>query len=616
MTKVRPEGDRPAEDKLDANAQASVLSGLIATAQTRHRQLKTRFIIAAIGAVILGVATSPGLAIAWFTALTVSQVLDNHLWKPFLDSARVQPVSQREWIILCASAVQATIVYSFFPAMLWMLWGAPGKMFAVLWLSGALLHVTMHMHHEKRTFIAAIIPHMAYFFGLPLYALIMGTEPGRFGAAALMLAALMYASHLAVAFKEYQASSAAMRRSREEAQERQSLAEQANAAKSTFLANMSHEIRTPMNGILGMASALEQSDLSAEQRDKLTIIRESGDLLMMVLNDLLDFSKIEASKVEIESAPYRLGEIARKVDSLHGLRAMEKGIDFSVRCDVDCACDAMRLGDGHRILQVMHNLVSNAVKFTESGEVRVKITTADGDKERVVIVVTDTGIGMSEEQAAKVFDPFTQADVTTTRKYGGTGLGLSIAKGLVDAMGGTISLRSAPNAGSTFKVEFPAPIVADSSAFDVAALAPVPVHQQSHRLRILVGEDNAVNQAVLNAFLAQRTHDLRFATDGLDVVSAFKNGEFDLVLMDISMPLLDGPEAMRQIRFLERERGVVSPTPIIAVSAHAMQQDVDDFLASGFDGYVTKPVRAEKLHAEIDRVMAATKVSVEESNVA
>ena len=580
MTKVRPEGDRPAEDKLDANAQASVLSGLIATAQTRHRQLKTRFIIAAIGAVILGVATSPGLAIAWFTALTVSQVLDNHLWKPFLDSARVQPVSQREWIILCASAVQATIVYSFFPAMLWMLWGAPGKMFAVLWLSGALLHVTMHMHHEKRTFIAAIIPHMAYFFGLPLYALIMGTEPGRFGAAALMLAALMYASHLAVAFKEYQASSAAMRRSREEAQERQSLAEQANAAKSTFLANMSHEIRTPMNGILGMASALEQSDLSAEQRDKLTIIRESGDLLMMVLNDLLDFSKIEASKVEVEAVPYRLSELARKVDSLHGLRAMEKGVDFSVTCV--CDGNVLRLGDGHRILQVMHNLVSNAVKFTESGEVRVKITTADGDDDRVVIVVTDTGIGMSEEQAAKVFDPFTQADVTTTRKYGGTGLGLSIAKGLVDAMGGTISLRSAPNAGSTFKVEFPAPIVADSSAFDVAALAPVPVHQQSHRLRILVGEDNAVDQGV----------------------------------MDISMPLLDGPEAMRQIRFLERERGVVSPTPIIAVSAHAMQQDVDDFLASGFDGYVTKPVRAEKLHAEIDRVMAATKVSVEESNVA
>jgi len=368
---------------------------------------------------------------------------------------------------------------------------------------------------------------------------------------------------------------------------------------------MSHEIRTPMNGILGMAAALEASGLTDAQQEKLKIVRDSGDLLMMVLNDLLDFSKIEANKVELEKAPFRLSEVACKVKSLHGLKAEEKGLKLRVDCEGDC--EAPRLGDGHRILQVLHNLVSNAIKFTDSGFVLVRIDAPVSDAGDVVIEVKDSGIGMSDEQMLRIFDPFIQADVTTTRKFGGTGLGLSITRGLVTAMGGELDVRSSLGAGSIFKVAFPAALCAPDAMDAAEAAAQAETVQRTRRgLSILAGEDNAVNRAVLKAFLDGRGHDVRFAADGLEAVAEFKRGKFDVVLMDISMPRLDGPEALRQIRFLERELGADAPTPVIAISAHAMRQQIDEYLGMGFDGYVTKPIKSEALHAEIDRVMMQT----------
>ncbi|MFC2952967.1 ATP-binding protein [Marinicaulis aureus] len=595
MTTAMPEGDRAG-----GKDPASILSGLIVTAQIRRRELKTRIIIAAIGSVLLWGAISPFLSVAWFAAIVLTQFIDAYAWRGFTNSARKRPPTKTEWLAICASSFQATLVYSLFPALLWLMWGTPGKVFAILWMSGALLHVTMHMHHEKRTFLAAITPHALYFFGLPLYALITGAEPGRAGAAAILLAAIMYVSHLVVAFRAYEASSASMRSERERAEERQALAEHANQAKSAFLANMSHEIRTPMNGILGMAAALENSKLSQAQQEKLKIVRDCGDLLMMVLNDLLDFSKIEANKIELEKAPFSLADIARKVESLHALKAHQKGVEFRVEYEGDG--EALRLGDGHRILQVLHNLVSNAIKFTESGAVLVRIKAPGGDSDTAVIEVKDSGIGMSDDQIGRIFDPFTQADATTTRKFGGTGLGLSIAKGLVTAMSGEISVRSTMGAGSIFTVSFPSPLAQAGDLTETVEPSGVAALTAQKGLNILAGEDNAVNQAVLKAFLDQRGHKTLFASDGLEAVAAFKRGKFDLVLMDISMPRLDGPEAMRQIRFLERELVSGKPTPIIAISAHAMSQQIDEFIEMGFDGYVTKPIRAEALHAEIDRV--------------
>ncbi len=601
-----PTGDQQS----GASAASLRLSGLLATAAARANQLKTRFVIAGVGAAIMWTAISHVWAIFWFVAVVLSQTADMYFWKPFRDPARRALPTREEWFAVCASSMQATFVYSFFTVLLWFFWDGQGKIFAMMWLCGALLHITMHMHHERRTFLAAVTPHLLYFFALPLYSLVTGQDPGRVGAAAIMAAGLLYAGHLVVALREYQVTSATMRAAREHALQRQATAEQANNAKSTFLANMSHEIRTPMNGILGMAATLETSGLKPEQLQQLKVISDSGDLLMTVLNDLLDFSKIEANRIEFEQAPFRPCDIARKVESLHGLKAQEKGLDFNIDCNHDS--DMLLLGDAHRIVQILHNLVNNAIKFTEAGAVTLKVGVSmqKASFRLLTIEVVDTGIGVDGEQASRIFEPFTQADTATTRKYGGTGLGLSIVKGLIDAMGGRISMESETGKGTRVLIELSL-LAAPSEQSSDAPTTTFDANDVVKGLRILAAEDNIVNQAVLRTFLEQRNHDTHFAADGLVAVDMFKRDEFDLVLMDISMPVLDGGEAMRQIRFLERESNSAKSVPMIAVSAHAMLQQVEEYLAMGFAGYLTKPLRAEDLHAEIDRVMAEKNSAVD-----
>ncbi|WP_183234050.1 ATP-binding protein [Amphiplicatus metriothermophilus] len=574
----------------------------MATARARGAVL--RLVIAAVGAAVLSLAAGVVLAGAWFSCIVLSQLLDSRAWAAFRRPERTAPPTRLELFLLYASCVQATLIYSLFPALMWFLWGEAGKLFAIIWLSGALLHVAMHMHHEPRVFFAAIAPHTAYFLGLPLHALIVDAPPGRVGGAVVLMAAALYLAHLFTAFRQYGESSRQMLAAQENAREKQIAAEEASRAKSTFLATMSHEIRTPMNGVLGMAEALEATELTSGQAEKLRIIRESGDLLLTILNDILDFSKIEANKIEIETAPFRLTDVARKVENLHSLKAREKGLDFSVICEIDG--ETPRLGDQHRIVQILHNLVVNAIKFTQIGGVAVRIAAAPGTPDRCVIEVADSGIGMTPEQAARIFEPFSQADTATSRQFGGTGLGLSIVNGLVRSMGGTISVETAPGAGSTFIVELPLPrapadALPENGRSNDYSDAAAPCERS---LRILAAEDNAVNRAVLQALLAPAGHRIEFATDGFEAIEAIRGESFDLVLMDISMPGMDGEEAMRRIREAETERGAARPTPIIAVSAHAMRQQIEHYRTIGFDGYVTKPVTSDRLLSEINRVIS------------
>jgi len=585
-------------------AHASVLSGLQITAQTRRKGLATRLIIGGVGFGILLGATGPALSSAWFICLIASQTVDDLLWAPFRDFRRTENPTPAEWRRICFASAQASSIYSLLPGLLWLLWGAPGKIVAALWLSGSLLHVVLHMHHERRTFLAGIIPHMAYFFGLPLHAVVTGAEPGRFGGAMVILAALVCFSHLVVAVKQYTAVSESMRGAHEAAKDRQAAAEAANEAKSAFLANMSHEIRTPMNGVIGMAEALAKTGLTDDQREKLGVIRDSSGLLLQLLNDVLDFSKIEANKLELEHAPFRLSEIARRVESLHGLKAMEKGVDLSVINE--CDSRQTRMGDAHRVVQILHNLISNAIKFTDKGkvEVRIKASTEEYGPDNVQISVKDTGIGMSLEQAEKIFERFTQADNTMTRKYSGTGLGLAIVKGLVEVMKGDVSINSEVGMGTEITIRLPLPI------YNGRVHGPAPAPQTrsiarplpSNDLRILAAEDNAVNRAVLQAFLAQAGFAACFVENGREAVEKIKSGTFGLVLMDVSMPVMDGMEATRLIRQYEAEMGATSPVAIIAVSAHAMHHEIQKFLESGFDGYVSKPLTSNALFAEISRV--------------
>jgi PAS domain S-box-containing protein len=378
-------------------------------------------------------------------------------------------------------------------------------------------------------------------------------------------------------------------------------AEAANRAKSDFLATMSHEIRTPLNGVLGMAQAMEQDALSPLQRDRLAVIRESGEALLAILNDVLDLSKIEAGKLDLEDAEFELERLAHGAQAAFTTLAAKKGVSFSL--DVRQAQGVYR-GDPTRVLQILYNLISNALKFTESGEVRV---TARHDGGRLVLVVSDTGIGMTPQVVHALFTPFVQADASTTRRYGGTGLGLSITRSLIEKMGGAIQVESAPGKGSRFIVALPLRRVTTRAERSGASAPDAPgkaVHPAAS-LRVLAAEDNPTNQLVIKTLLHQIGVQPVFVDNGRDAVAAWEAGVFDAILMDVRMPQLDGPGASRVIRARETELGRAR-TPIIGLTANAMADQVQSYRQAGMDAVVTKPINVAHLFETLAALTTAT----------
>jgi signal transduction histidine kinase/CheY-like chemotaxis protein len=368
----------------------------------------------------------------------------------------------------------------------------------------------------------------------------------------------------------------------------------ANAAKSTFLATMSHEIRTPLNGVLGMAQALAGSKLDRVQREQLEIIHESGEALLAILNDVLDLSKIEAGKLEVERIAFDLWEVAHGAHSAFTALANKKGLSFAL--DVEAA-RGRYLGDPVRIRQILYNLISNALKFTANGEIRVTARRIEG---RVELAVADTGIGIAPENLERLFRKFDQLDSSTTRKFGGTGLGLSISDELARLMGGAISVRSAPGEGSVFTLSLPLTFLGEEAA--PLALAPPPAGAlEAIGLRVLAAEDNEVNQLVLKTLLHQMGVQPTVVADGAQAVEAWRGGAWDLILMDMHMPVMDGAAATALIRKLERETGRAR-TPIVALSANAMAHQVEECLAAGMDAHVAKPIQAGELFAVLQAV--------------
>jgi signal transduction histidine kinase len=384
-------------------------------------------------------------------------------------------------------------------------------------------------------------------------------------------------------------------------------AEAANRAKSAFLATMSHEIRTPLNGVLGMAQAMVSDELSPVQRERLDVVRQSGEALLAILNDILDLSKIEAGKLELEEIEFDLNEIARGAHSTFTGLANKKGLSFAL--DTKRAGGVYR-GDPTRVRQILYNLISNALKFTECGEIRVVIAFAD---DRLRIVVSDTGVGMSAETVAALFNKFTQADSTTTRRFGGTGLGLAICRDLAELMDGSIEAASQLGEGSSFTVILPLPRVGGARGMGGAAATAMVVASRAAEavdaidgppLRVLAAEDNSVNQLVLKTLLHQVGMEPVIVDNGLEAVTAWEIGEWDLILMDIQMPLMDGPTAARKIREGEAAWGRAR-TPIVALTANAMAHQITEYLAAGMDAVVTKPIEAAKLFETLQRVLDA-----------
>jgi len=370
-------------------------------------------------------------------------------------------------------------------------------------------------------------------------------------------------------------------------------AEAANAAKSSFLANMSHEIRTPLNGVLGMADLLAGTSLNEDQRGMLDTIRESGWSLLAVLDDILDLSWLEAGKLEMESKAFDLALMLGRLETLHSAAAHAKGLAFRVTLDGD---QVLRVGDPTRITQILQNLVGNAIKFTDAGHVRFEVQA--GHPDHVDFRVIDTGIGMTEDQIARIFEEFQQADSGIARRFGGSGLGLAIVHRLVGMMKGTVRVTSTPGCGTEITLRLPLRRDEAAGGREVraggAGQGEVAPPRDFIGLRVLVAEDNATNRMILQIMLGKLGVNARFAEDGAEALTLWRAQRFDLIILDISMPVVDGIEALQTMQREARDAGACLPRAI-AATANVMKEQVAEYERVGFIDTIPKPIRFQQL---------------------
>ena len=553
-----------------------------------NRNVRNRLIHC--GAVCLGsIAFVPALwAVAFAaTGLAVS-LIGNWLARratPDASAARRRNLARA----LFGATLLNSALYAGWALVLWRSHGQGALLFAVVTFFVSMVYVLMQYYAAPRIFLAVEAPYLAALVGMGAATaapLVAGGDLWvalSFGAAAIAVFNFLRVSRQSLA-----QSRSALRQARALATEREAAAAAANQAKSAFLATMSHEIRTPLNGVLGMAQAMAADGLPTRQRERLQVIQQSGQALLAILNDVLDLSKIEAGKLTLEDSVFDLCELAAGARAVFAALAESRDLKFALVM-ADGAAGCYR-GDPTRVRQILYNLLSNAVKFTPAGDIRV---TFGATPSGLRLTVSDTGVGIEPEALVRLFNKFVQADDTTTRRFGGTGLGLAICRELAVMMDGVIRVESVPGQGSTFVVDLPLPRAQDAAA-PVREAAAAPENFDVASLKVLAAEDNAVNQLVLKTLLGQIGLEPTMVGDGRKALEAWRAERWDLILMDIQMPEMDGLAATAAIRAEELASGRPR-TPIVALTADALAHQTASYAARGMDGWVAKPIEAARL---------------------
>ena len=558
--------------------------------QVRYRELKTRIALAAvIGATAWFVA--PGVwPVVWFVAVLASQAFDWAVFRRY----RLKPdwMPDRRYLILsCVTTAMGVAIYSSIAAWLWIAGGDVGRVFAMVQVAGGLLHVSLHMHQARPILISAVAPHGAYFLSLPIVTAIV---TGRWEGLLIAFGCLLYMSHLVVAVRQSSTTTGILQAAKDEAQEARERAEDASAAKSDFLAVISHEIRTPMNAVISAANLLRRTELTERQGEHVSMLTDAGEVLMGLLNDVLDVSKIEAGKMVLETDDVdvraRLVSLAR----LWEPRATAAGVTLVVKAS-DAVPDCVR-ADPLRFQQILFNLISNAVKFTEHGRITVS---ADWDGAVLTVAVADTGCGIPADRLSHVFNSFEQADAGTTRRYGGTGLGLSISRKLAEIMGGALTVSSAVGQGSVFTLALPVQV---SASRPVEAAATAAEAGSLEGRSILAADDHEVNRRILTLLLEPHGCRLTVVENGALALEAASIERFDAILMDMQMPVMDGLEATRRIR---QSPGANAGTPVIALTANALEVHRQAWEAAGVHAFLTKPIDPAMLARTLAEACAA-----------
>ncbi len=521
--------------------------------------------------------------VAWLGAVILSQAADKFVLASLVSARNGElSASFRRLIIVWLGITSA--IYPGISAYLWFC-GPAGQMFAIMVICGSLLHICLHRNPVRSGLIAGLIAQCMLLFGLPISSFIMDRSHTLAPFIVMMISGLLYLGHLVAGVRQTNALNDALL--------------SASKSKSDFLATISHEIRTPLNAVTSAAHLLESTPLSEDQTEYVSILLGGSEVLLGLINDVLDMSKIEAGKMQLELRDVDLRDHCTKLTRIWGPKAAERGLNLALEIDPDLP--TFIRADGLRLTQILFNLISNAVKFTAEGHVSIRVAAASdswSEAPRLSFTVQDTGAGMSPDVVQRLFRSFEQADASAARKYGGTGLGLAISRRLAELMGGSLTVESALGLGSTFRLELPLIPSAEQGEVDIRPEAAAATATAVRS--ILIAEDHPVNRRLISLILSPMGWAITLVEDGAEAVAAAARTPFDVIIMDMQMPVMSGLDATQAIR---NGHGANAKTPIIALTANAFDDDRAAWLNAGAADFLTKPIDPVGL---IDAILKTT----------